>query len=130
MGSAPSSHPVAPRELHLHGLRGIGGVSLIASGAAPEEIAWGVHLAISERIAALAERIGMAAPGPDGGVAKNRGAQGARGPVPDPLPRPDEPQLTGALERRSSPPSVPDGLAPGALLAQDREEAVDLLRVL
>jgi activator of 2-hydroxyglutaryl-CoA dehydratase len=28
-------------------------VSLIASGAAPEEIAWGVHLAISERIASL-----------------------------------------------------------------------------
>jgi activator of 2-hydroxyglutaryl-CoA dehydratase len=28
-------------------------VSLIASGAAPEEIAWGVRLAISERIASL-----------------------------------------------------------------------------
>ena len=56
-------------------------------GAAPEEIAWGVHLAISERIAALAERSGWLPAVLTGGVAKNRGAQGARGPVPDPLPR-------------------------------------------
>ena len=74
-------------------------VSLIASGAAPEEIAWGVHLAISERIAALAERLGMAPPAVlTGGVAKNPGARKAledrfriRFLVPD------EPQLTGAL---------------------------------
>ena len=74
-------------------------VSLIASGAAPEEIAWGVHLAISERIAALAERLGMAPPAVlTGGVAKNPAARkaledrfGLRFLVPD------EPQLTGAL---------------------------------
>ncbi|HEX9849193.1 acyl-CoA dehydratase activase [Candidatus Deferrimicrobium sp.] len=74
-------------------------VSLIASGAAPEEIAWGVHLAISERIAALADRLGMAPPAVlTGGVAKNPAARKAledrfriRFLVPD------EPQLTGAL---------------------------------
>ena len=74
-------------------------VSLIASGAAPEEIAWGVHHAISERIAALAERLGMASPAVlTGGVAKNPGARKAledrfriRFLVPE------EPQLTGAL---------------------------------
>ncbi len=74
-------------------------VSLIASGAAPEEIAWGVHLAISERISSLAERIGMTPPAVlTGGVAKNPAARkaledrfGIRFLVPD------EPQLTGAL---------------------------------
>jgi predicted CoA-substrate-specific enzyme activase len=74
-------------------------VSLIASGAAPEEIAWGVHLAISERIAALAERLGMAPPAVlTGGVAKNPAARKA---LEDRFRMrflvPDEPQLTGAL---------------------------------
>jgi predicted CoA-substrate-specific enzyme activase len=74
-------------------------VSLIASGAAPEEIAWGVHLAISERIAALAERLGMAPPAVlTGGVAKNPGARKA---LEDRFHLrflvPEEPQLTGAL---------------------------------
>jgi predicted CoA-substrate-specific enzyme activase len=88
-------------------------VSLIASGAAPEEIAWGVHLAISERIAALAERIGMAPPAVlTGGVAKNPAARKA---LEDRFRLrflvPDEPQLTGALgaaliafERSRTPP--------------------------
>ncbi|MGE5248440.1 MAG: acyl-CoA dehydratase activase, partial [Verrucomicrobiota bacterium] len=53
-------------------------VSLIASGAAPDDIAWGVHLAISERIAALAERIGVAPPAViTGGVAKKPAARNA-----------------------------------------------------
>jgi predicted CoA-substrate-specific enzyme activase len=88
-------------------------VSLIASGAAPEEIAWGVHLAISERIAALAERLGMVSPAVlTGGVAKNPAARKA---LEDRFRLrflvPDEPQLTGALgaaliafERSRTPP--------------------------
>ncbi len=74
-------------------------VSLIASGAAPDDIAWGVHLAISERIAALAERIGVAPPAVmTGGVAKNPAARKAledRFRLKFLLP--EEPQLTGAL---------------------------------
>lgn len=74
-------------------------VSLIASGAAPDDIAWGVHLAISDRIAALAERIGVVPPAVmTGGVAKNPAARkaledrfGLRFLVPE------EPQLAGAL---------------------------------
>jgi predicted CoA-substrate-specific enzyme activase len=74
-------------------------ISLIASGAAPDDIAWGVHLAISDRIAALAERIGVVPPAVmTGGVAKNPAARKAledrfriRFLVPE------EPQLTGAL---------------------------------
>jgi predicted CoA-substrate-specific enzyme activase len=74
-------------------------VSLIASGAAPEDIAWGIHLAISERIAALAERIGVAAPAVmTGGVAKNPAARKA---LEDRFRLrflvPEEPQLAGAL---------------------------------
>ncbi len=74
-------------------------VSLIASGAAPDDIAWGVHLAISERIAALAERIGVAPPAViTGGVAKNPAARKAledRFHLKFLLP--EEPQVTGAL---------------------------------
>jgi predicted CoA-substrate-specific enzyme activase len=74
-------------------------VSLIASGAAPEEIAWGVHLAIADRTAALAERIGMIPPAVlTGGVAKNPAARKA---LEDRFRMrflvPDDPQLTGAL---------------------------------
>ncbi|RJP20515.1 MAG: 2-hydroxyglutaryl-CoA dehydratase [Deltaproteobacteria bacterium] len=74
-------------------------VSLIASGAAPEDIAWGIHLAIAERIAALAERIGIAEPAVmTGGVAKNPAARKA---LEDRFRLrflvPDEPQLAGAL---------------------------------
>ena len=74
-------------------------ISLIASGAAPDDIAWGVHLAISERIAALAERIGIAPPAVmTGGVAKNPAARKAledRFRVRFLVPQ--EPQLAGAL---------------------------------
>jgi len=74
-------------------------ISLIASGASPEDIARGVHLAIADRVAALADRVGCAAPAVmTGGVAKNPGARraleerfGIRFLVPK------EPQLTGAL---------------------------------
>ncbi len=74
-------------------------VSLIASGASPDDIARGVHLAIAERIAALAERVGFEAPAVmTGGVAKNPGARRAleeRFGIALLVPR--EPQLTGAL---------------------------------
>ncbi len=74
-------------------------VSLIASGASPEDIARAIHGAVADRVAALAERIGMAAPAVmTGGVAKNPGARKAleeRFGVP--LLVPDEPQLAGAL---------------------------------
>jgi len=74
-------------------------VSLIASGAAADDIAWGVPLAVSERIAALAERIGVAPPAVmTGGVAKNPAARKAledRFRLKFHLP--EEPQLTGAL---------------------------------
>ncbi len=74
-------------------------ISLISSGAAPDDIAWGVHLAISDRIAALAERIGVAPPAVmTGGVAKNPAARKA---LEDrfglKLLLPEDPQLTGAL---------------------------------
>ncbi|MBF8259771.1 MAG: 2-hydroxyglutaryl-CoA dehydratase [Actinobacteria bacterium] len=74
-------------------------ISLIASGASPADIAWGVHLAIANRIAALADRVGCVAPAVmTGGVAKNPAARKA---LEDrfgiPLLIPEEPQLAGAL---------------------------------
>lgn len=74
-------------------------VSLIAGGAAPEDIARGIHKAVADRVAVLADRIGMAPPAVmTGGVAKNPGARKAleeRFGIP--LFVPDEPQLAGAL---------------------------------
>src|SRR5512138_2556776 len=53
-------------------------VSLIASGAVPGDIAWGIHAAIADRIAALADRVGVVQPVVmTGGVAKNRAARKA-----------------------------------------------------
>ncbi len=74
-------------------------ISLIASGASPEDIAWGVHLAIADRIAALAERVGISPPVVmTGGVAKNPGARKAlEERFGLPLLVPEEPQLAGAL---------------------------------
>lgn len=74
-------------------------ISLIASGTPPEDIARGIHLAIADRIAALAERVGMASPAVmTGGVAKNPGARRAlEGKIGFPLLVPEEPQLAGAL---------------------------------
>jgi len=74
-------------------------VSLIASGAAPEDIARGIHNAVADRVAALAERIGMAPPAVmTGGVAKNPGARKAlEERFGFPLLVPGEPQLAGAL---------------------------------
>ncbi|HZW37556.1 MAG TPA: acyl-CoA dehydratase activase [Candidatus Deferrimicrobiaceae bacterium] len=74
-------------------------VSLIASGTPVEDIAWGVHLAIADRIAALADRVGGEAPAVmTGGVAKNPAARKA---LEDRfgfrLLVPEEPQLAGAL---------------------------------
>ncbi len=74
-------------------------ISLIASGTPPEDIARGIHLAIADRIAALAERLGMAGPAVmTGGVAKNPGARRAlEEKFGFPLLVPAEPQLAGAL---------------------------------
>ncbi|HEU5360510.1 MAG TPA: acyl-CoA dehydratase activase [Candidatus Deferrimicrobiaceae bacterium] len=74
-------------------------ISLIASGTAPEDIARGIHFAIADRIAALAERVGMVSPAVmTGGVAKNPGARKAlEEKFGFPLLVPGEPQLAGAL---------------------------------
>ncbi len=74
-------------------------VSLIASGAAPEDIARGIHNAVADRVAALAERLGLAPPVVmTGGVAKNPGARKAlEERFRLPLLVPAEPQLAGAL---------------------------------
>ena len=74
-------------------------ISLIASGTPPEDIARGIHLAIADRIAALAERVGLAFPAVmTGGVAKNPGARRAlEEKFGFPLLVPEEPQLAGAL---------------------------------
>ncbi len=74
-------------------------VSLIAAGEAPEDIARGIHLAIAERICALAERVGVVSPAVlTGGVAKNPGARRAlEERLGVPLLAPEDPQLTGAL---------------------------------
>ncbi|MGE5190400.1 MAG: acyl-CoA dehydratase activase [Gemmatimonadota bacterium] len=74
-------------------------ISLIAAGAAPEDIAAGIHAAVADRVAALAERVGMGPPAVmTGGVAKNPGARKA---LEDRLGLsllvPAEPQATGAL---------------------------------
>ncbi len=74
-------------------------VSLIASGAAPEDIGWGIHLAIADRISSLAERVGISPPAVmPGGVATNPAARKAlEERFGFPLLNPGEPQLTGAL---------------------------------
>ncbi len=92
-------------------------ISLIASGASPEDIAWGVHLAIADRIAALAERVGCAAPAVmTGGVAKNPAARKAlENRFGIRLLVPEEPQLAGALgaaliaREKSGPPLTRTG---------------------
>ena len=86
-------------------------ISLIASGTPPEDIARGIHLAIADRIAALAERVGMIAPAVmTGGVAKNPGARSAlEGKFGFPLLVPEDPQLAGALG--------------AALIAREKSEA-------
>ncbi len=74
-------------------------VSLIASGAAPADIAWGIHTAIADRIAALADRVGVVQPVVmTGGVAKNRAARKAiEERLRVRLLVPEEPQIAGAL---------------------------------
>ena len=74
-------------------------ISLIASGTPPEAIARGIHLAIADRISALAERVGLIVPAVmTGGVAKNPGARKAlEGKFGFPLLVPEDPQLAGAL---------------------------------
>lgn len=86
-------------------------VSLIASGAAPGDIAWGIHTAIAERIASLSERVGIAKPVVmTGGVAKNPAARKAlEERLRIRLLVPEEPQVVGALG--------------AALFARDRRRA-------
>lgn len=74
-------------------------VSLIARGAAPEDIAWAIHRAVADRVAALAERVGVAAPVVmTGGVALNPGARRAlEERLGVPLLVPEQPQTAGAL---------------------------------
>ncbi len=74
-------------------------ISLIASGAAPEDIARGIHAAVADRVAALAERVGIVPPVVmTGGVAKNPGARKAlEERFGLSLLVPAEPQTAGAL---------------------------------
>jgi predicted CoA-substrate-specific enzyme activase len=74
-------------------------VSLIASGAAPADIGLGVHAAVAERLAALAERVGVIEPVVmTGGVAKNPAARRCiERRLRVSLLVPDEPQTAGAL---------------------------------
>ena len=74
-------------------------ISLIASGASPDDIAWGIHKAVAERVCALADRVGVRAPVVmTGGVAKNPAARKAlEERLGLPLRLPDEPQTAGAL---------------------------------
>jgi predicted CoA-substrate-specific enzyme activase len=74
-------------------------VSLIAAGELPEDIAWGIHRAVADRVAQLAERVSPAAPiVMTGGVAKNPAARKAvEERLGQPLLLPGEPQIVGAL---------------------------------
>ncbi len=74
-------------------------ISLIASGAAADDIARGIHAAVADRVAALAERVGIGPPvAMTGGVAKNPGARKAlEDRLGVSLLVPDDPQTAGAL---------------------------------
>jgi predicted CoA-substrate-specific enzyme activase len=74
-------------------------ISLIASGRTREEIAKGIHMAIAERTAALARRIGGAAPYyMAGGVARNKAlVAGISACLGDPVSVIVHPQFSGAL---------------------------------
>ncbi len=74
-------------------------ISLIAGGAAPEDIACGIHAAVADRVASLADRTGIRPPVVmTGGVAKNPGARKAlENRFGLALLVPEEPQTAGAL---------------------------------
>ncbi len=74
-------------------------VSLVARGERVEDILHGLHLAIADRVASLALRVGIAPQvAITGGVAKNKGVVRAlEERLSISLLLPEEPQLTGAL---------------------------------
>ncbi len=74
-------------------------VSLIGDGVKAARIAWGVCRAVSDRVASLAERVGIAVPiVMTGGVAKNAGVVRAlEQRLNVHLTIPEDPQLVGAL---------------------------------
>ncbi len=74
-------------------------VSLVSRGEKVEDILYGIHHAIADRVASLAVRVGIEpAVAITGGVAKNRGVVRAlEERLGHPLQVPEEPQITGAL---------------------------------
>lgn len=74
-------------------------VSLIAAGTPADEIARGIHEAVAERVAAMAQRLGVEEPVVmTGGVAKNEGVVRAlEAKLGCKILVPQEPQIVGAL---------------------------------
>ena len=74
-------------------------VTLVAEGAAREDIVAGLHRAIARRVGAMVKRVGIVPPiAFAGGVAKNAGVRRAlEQELGEALIIPDEPQIIGAL---------------------------------
>ena len=74
-------------------------ITLVAEGAAREDIVAGLHRAIAKRVSAMVKRVGVVPPiAFAGGVAKNAGVRRAlEQELGEPLIIPDEPQIVGAL---------------------------------
>ena len=74
-------------------------ITLVAEGAAREDIVAGLHRAIAKRVGAMVKRVGIVPPiAFAGGVAKNAGVRRAlEQELGESLIIPDEPQIIGAL---------------------------------
>jgi predicted CoA-substrate-specific enzyme activase len=74
-------------------------ITLVAEGAAREDIVAGLHRAIAKRVGAMVKRVGVVPPiAFAGGVAKNAGvARALEQELGETLTIPDEPQIIGAL---------------------------------
>lgn len=74
-------------------------ITLVAEGAAREDIVAGLHRAIAKRVGAMVKRVGVVPPiAFAGGVAKNAGVRRAlEQELGESLIIPDEPQIIGAL---------------------------------
>ena len=74
-------------------------ITLVAEGAAREDIVAGLHRAIAKRVGAMVKRVGIVPPiAFAGGVAKNAGvARALEQELSESLLIPDEPQIIGAL---------------------------------
>lgn len=74
-------------------------ITLVAEGAAREDIVAGLHRAIAKRVGAMVKRVGIVPPiAFAGGVAKNAGVRRAlEQELGETLIIPDEPQIIGAL---------------------------------